>query len=95
MKEWMLSSAKKVRFKANVVGDPDLICITHGPQPGMEIQAGSEDVPIMYHKTEVREPVLIQGWRGRDHKELKLSVKSQFGVPKSHLVEKPGESIQR
>lgn len=61
MKEWMLSSAKKVRFKANVVGDPDLICITHGPQPGMEIQAGSEDVPIMYHKTEVREPVLIQG----------------------------------
>ena len=53
MKEWMLCSAKKVRFKANVVGDPNLICITHGPQPGMEIQAGGEDVPKMYHKVEV------------------------------------------
>mgnify|MGYP007134507397 CR=1 FL=1 len=61
MKEWMLCSAKKVRGKANVVRGPNLICITHGPQAGMEIQSGSEDVPIMYHKTEVREPVLVQG----------------------------------
>lgn len=52
---------EKVRLNDGIVGDPNLICISRGLQPGMEIQAGSEGLPKMYQEREVREPALIRG----------------------------------
>ena len=52
---------EKVRLKDGIVGDPNLICVSRGLQPGMETQAGSEGLPKMYQEREVREPGLIRG----------------------------------